>query len=218
MTTREDFVYANAGNTAVLGALEGPLGRLLDLGCGAGDNARRLAGRFSHATGVTFSAAEAEAARTHFDRVVTHDLEQPLPADLGTFDSVVASHVLEHLRRPEALLASLRDHLAPRARVVVALPNLLHYSSRLSLLRGRFQYEEHGLMDRTHLRWFTFESGRELLERAGYTVDHAWVDGTFPLWKLRAVLPTAAVRAIETTAGRSRPGLFGAQLLYLAHA
>lgn len=215
--TEASRVYRNEGNRALLEALPTRLGRLLDLGCGAGDNVRRLAGRFDAAIGVTRSPAEARIAAPHFTQVLTIDLDAPLPDDLGgPFDVVLASHVLEHLRAPELLLQRLHAHLRPGAIVAVALPNLMHYASRLRLLGGRFDYTESGLMDRTHLRWFTFESAGKLLEEAGYRVERAWVEGTFPFWKLRALLPGSTVRAVERAAGRWRPGLFGGQLLYVA--
>ena len=213
----ERFVYRNEGNAEVLAAVPEPSGPVLDVGCGGGDLAARLTERGHVVDGVTFSETEAALAREICRQVFVHDLETGLPAEAPSGYAVaICSHVLEHLARPEVLLRDLRERLLPDGSLLVALPNLFFYPSRLGLLRGRFDYEEAGLMDRTHLRWYSFASGARLLEDAGYRVERAWVDGTFPLWKLRTVLPATFVDKIGTAAGRRWPGLFGIQLLYRA--
>lgn len=209
------MLYQNAGNDAVLSALPLHIGRLLDVGCGAGDNVRRLKGRFDEAVGLTHDEQEVAVAAPHFTNVFVQDLDQPIREDVGAdFDAVIASHVLEHLRWPERTLANVRRRMRVGGVIVVALPNLFHYSSRANMLLGRFEYAESGLMDRTHLRWFTFETGRALLEDAGFEVERAWVDGTFPFWRTRSVLPRAFQRTVVDAAARMSPGLFGGQLLY----
>src|SRR5262249_51763726 len=79
--------------------------------------------------------------------------------------------VLEHLRDPWSVLSWLRTLLAPGGRAVISIPNIAHWTSRRALLRGRFDYADHGLLDRTHLRFFTRASAAELAHRAGFAVQ-----------------------------------------------
>jgi hypothetical protein len=78
--------------------------------------------------------------------------------------------VLEHVRDPGRLLEDCRAHLAPGGRLIASLPNVANIHVRLQLLGGRFEYTPRGILDATHLRFYTRDSGRELLERHGYRV------------------------------------------------
>lgn len=215
--TVADRVYDNAGNPALLALASATPGRALDCGCGAGANARLLRERGWEVTGITLSPRERDLASRHCARVVLADLEQALPDEVGSgYDLAVLSHVLEHLRRPELLLAAVARVLAPRGELLVALPNVLFYKVRQRALAGRFDYERAGILDETHLRFYTFASGAALLERSGLEVLDARADGGFPLGPIRRALPAAAARRIDAAACRWRPGLFGEQCLYRA--
>ena len=87
-----------------------------------------------------------------------------------TFDRVLFMDVLEHLRRPEQLLEQCRALLKANGRVVVSVPNVANLTVRLGLLFGRWQYAERGIMDRTHMRFYTRKTARRLLEAAGFRV------------------------------------------------
>ena len=209
--------YENAGNEPLLALLPETPGRVLDCGCGAGDNARLMAGRGWRVTGVTLSEQEQRAAGEWCDEVWIADLNEPLPDGVGDgYDLVLLSHVLEHLARPEALLAEALRVLAPGGLVAVALPNVLFYPIRLAACLGRFEYTEAGIMDSTHLRFYTHDSGARLLERCGLQVVRRDAEGGMPLSLLRRVLPAGVQAAIDRFACRTWPGLFGRQSLYLA--
>jgi len=214
----EGRVYENAGNPPLLQLLPARAGRLLDCGCGAGDNARLLTARGWRVTGITLSRAEQALASNHCERVLIADLEHGLPVEVGGgYDAVLISHMLEHLARPERLLEDARRVLARDDGVLaIALPNVLVYPNRLRLLLGDFEYTDGGLMDDTHLRFYTFASGAELLRDNGWDVVHACADGAFPLWRLRSLVPQSWVSMLDRWACRWRPGLFGFQSLYLA--
>ena len=92
------------------------------------------------------------------------------------FDLVFASSVLEHLPRPEATLQLIKLVLKPKGELVVTLPNAAHWQARLKLLRGRFEYEDYGLFDRTHLRFFTYFSGQKLIKDAGFKIKKVLID------------------------------------------
>lgn len=217
-STCVDRVYQNEGNLPLLElfANDSP-GRVLDCGCGAGDNARILGGRGWTTTGITISIEEHEQASAFCDQVLSIDLNSGLPETLEReYDIVLLSHVLEHLIHPEPLLGSIPRVLKPNGRVAVALPNVLVYSQRFQFLFGRFDYTPTGLMDNTHVRFYTFSTGASLLRANGYELLMTRADGAFPLWKTRKYLPPSVVIALNTWATTWRPGLFGAQLLYLA--
>ncbi len=210
-------LYQNSGNYPLLDMLPKGGGRILDCGCGAGDNARVLKSRGWAVTGITISPSERQQASAYCDWTCQADLEQGLPKDLaGGFDVVLMSHVLEHLVCPEKLLRDVHQVLVSGGGIAVALPNVLAYSQRLRFLLGKFEYTSGGLMDETHVHFYTFTTGAKLLEASGYKVVVACADGAFPLWKVRGILPAHWVKNVNHWACRWRPGLFGNQSLYLA--
>jgi hypothetical protein len=83
---------------------------------------------------------------------------------------VLFADVLEHRPDPQATLLVARDLLNPHGAVIVSVPNVAHWSVRVDLLRGRFQYQPVGIMDATHLRWFTATTARTLLASVGFKV------------------------------------------------
>ena len=209
-------VYQNSGNLPFLRSLQlDPPGNALDCGCGAGDNARALRAAGWRVTGITISPEEAVRALHECDSVHLADLEQGIPTDArGPFDLILFSHVLEHLRDPCPALRDAQKLLSPSGVIAVALPNVLYWRQRLEFLLGRFQYDDAGIMDRTHLRFFTFVTGKQMLESYGLHVVHATVDGGFPSRYLRRVLPAWSAR-LDRLAERLMPNLFGYESFYL---
>jgi len=210
--------YRNAGNRALLQFIDSAPGVALDIGCGGGDNAKLLHTEGWTVDGITISGAEKNSAQQYCRNVWIHDLEEGLPreAQQESYGLIVCSHVLEHLRHPERVLAGLRPILRPDGVILVALPNIMYYRTRLALSRGVFQYTDEGIMDHTHYRWFTFSSAQTLLQQAGFRVIRAEGAGGFPLPGLRRLLPWRLSHWIDRTASRISPGLFSVQLLYKA--
>ncbi len=212
-----ELIYKNDGNIPLLAMLPMTAGRILDVGCGAGDNAALLSGRGWRVTGVTIDPREREAALPFCDHIHLGDLESGLPDGItGTFDVVLMSHVLEHLAQPARLLADVRAHLTVGGVIAVALPNALNYRQRLRFLMGDFSYTDTGILDRTHLRFYTFTTAKSLLEEHGFDVVDAVPDGSFPLWKLRRLLAGDKLERINRWACGRRPDLFAAQSLIIA--
>jgi SAM-dependent methyltransferase len=211
------LTYKNEGNSKLLDLLLTQPGRILDCGCGAGDNARILSDRGWRVTGITIDPLELDAARDFCEAVYLADLEKGIPAEIeGKFDAVLASHVLEHLARPERLLQDVRQRLCPTGVLAVALPNIVHYRQRMSLLRGRFNYTDTGPLDRTHLRFYTYTTAIQLLKVNGFDPFMAIADGSLPLWKARRLVsPTIETRLNKWAAGRW-PNLLGSQVLLIA--
>jgi 2-polyprenyl-3-methyl-5-hydroxy-6-metoxy-1,4-benzoquinol methylase len=209
--------YRNDGNLPLLDLLPAEPGRVLDCGCGAGDNARILTKRGWVVTGITISLAEARTAATHCQRVVVADLEHGLPSDVTAgYDVVLMSHVLEHLVNPQPILAAAKRVLRRSGLLAVALPNVVTYSNRWRVLRGSFNYTSTGIMDQSHARFYTFQTGATLLRSHGFRVVVARADGSFPLWKTRQILPPPLATFLNRAAVHRWPGLFGFQSLYLA--
>jgi len=164
-----------ATNTShgLLLALVGGNKRVLDVGCATGYLAEALGQRGCTVSGVEYDAGAAEKARPFLDHLVVGDvITLDLDAAFGDrrYDVIVLGDVLEHLPDPEPVLARLTGLLAPRGSVVISVPNVTHGSLRLALLQGRWQYRDLGLLDRTHLRFFTRESLLTMLGSAGLAV------------------------------------------------
>lgn len=152
--------------------------RILEIGCSSGQTLAWLQTIYPHArtTGVDGHAPIRDQIAANADEAIIHDLEQPLP-ELGTFDLILALDILEHLREPAAVLRGLAQHLAPGGRLIVSVPNIAHHSILSGLLRRRFEYQEAGILDRTHLRFFTESSAIGLLNEAGLSVKAGVVNG-----------------------------------------
>ena len=154
-------------------------GRVLEVGCGGGHTLRWLKDKFPAAETVGIDGFEGIRSELQKNADVAHirDLEQPLP-DLGRFDLVLALDVLEHLREPERLLASLSECMNPDATLIVSVPNVSHLSVALPLLlRRRFEYADGGILDRTHLRFYVESTALGLLNQAGFRVDRGLLGG-----------------------------------------
>jgi 2-polyprenyl-3-methyl-5-hydroxy-6-metoxy-1,4-benzoquinol methylase len=157
----------------VLGLVE-PGSRVLEFGCATGYMTQALRERLgATVVGVELDAEAARLAEERADRVLVGDAEMlDLEAELGTdrFDAILFADVLEHLRDPAALLRRVRPFVAEGGVVVASIPNVAHASVRLALLGGSFRYREQGLLDETHLRFFTREGIQDLFESSGYLI------------------------------------------------
>ena len=164
-----DPTARNTSHTLVL-ELVGSNRRVLDVGCATGFLGEALAAQGCSVTGVEIDPEAAEKARAHLDEVVEADLNVTALADLFTdreFDVIIFADVLEHLTDPDTVLRSAVQLLAAGGAVVISIPNVTHGSLRLALLQGRWDYRETGLLDRTHIRFFTREAVVRMVAGAG---------------------------------------------------
>ena len=170
--------------------------RVLEVGCGAGATLRWLrdSGRAAHTTGIELSAEAAAVARTRVDTLLEGPLERWMPElPQEGFDLVLALDVLEHLVDPWDAARRLQGLLKPGGVLIASLPNVRNHRVVLPLLlRGRWEYRDAGIMDRTHLRFFSRHGARELLEQAGLVVDGELATGVRrgdrDYWRDRATL------------------------------
>ncbi|NWG73393.1 MAG: glycosyltransferase, partial [Rubrivivax sp.] len=124
--------------------------------------------------GVTLSAAERDEALAGYDRLEVLDLEDPAWAERFAdrqYDVVVCADVLEHLREPERVLRACRRLLRPDGWLLASVPNVAYAGLLVSLMHGDFDYGREGLLDRTHLRFFTRRSFSRLLQAEGWRVE-----------------------------------------------
>ena len=146
--------------------------RVLDIGCGTGsitETIRRE--RNVEIVGLEPNPERAEAARRRGLDVITGSYSQNIPNLHGKFDCILFLDVLEHLADPSAMLTDVAGALNDNGSVIASIPNIAHWTVRFSLMAGRFDYMPTGIMDATHLRWFTRKSVTRLFEASGYHVE-----------------------------------------------
>lgn len=167
--------FANARHDMVACLPTGPCSAILEVGCGAGGTARavRAAGKAGRYVGIELCPAAAAEAREAVDRLLIGDVETLDVEQAGNgFDALILSEVLEHLVDPWRTVRRLAALLRPGGLVLASSPNIAHWSIVASMLKGRFDYAASGVMDSTHLRWFTPASYRRLFEQGGFSVTH----------------------------------------------
>ena len=150
---------------------EGRGRRALDVGAADGFLAELLTRQGWQVTALERDPAQAAKARGRCHEVIVADLEQAAPRLQGRFDAIVYGDVLEHLNDPLPVLVALDRALAADGRVIVSVPNVAHLWVRFSLALGRWDYADRGILDRTHLRFFTKRSFAALLRDAGLSVE-----------------------------------------------
>jgi 2-polyprenyl-3-methyl-5-hydroxy-6-metoxy-1,4-benzoquinol methylase len=209
-----DYVSLNddpySGHQLLLARIRGAR-TVLDVGCSAGTLSEVLARDGATVDGIESDPVAGEQARDHCRVLLVGDVETvdlgPLP---GGYDAVLMADVLEHLRDPVGVMARLRPLLAPGGRLLLSTPNIANWSMRLLHLLGRWDYRERGIMDRTHVRFFTRRTLVRAVEAASYRVEE--VDVTCPLPVLRRQPFNAAAHA----AARAWKNLLAYQFIVVA--
>ena len=168
--------YHDHVRSDVFGIVPTPAGRVLDLGGGIGATGAAL----KAARGATFVVVAdlvADGAVDGVDVAISGNLEDPaflrtLLEDNGPFDTILCLDVLEHLRDPWAVVRELHKGLAKDGVIVASIPNVNHHSLVFPLMfRGRYELQDAGLLDRTHIRWFTRESAIAMMTDSGLTLE-----------------------------------------------
>lgn len=153
-----------------------PATRVLEFGCATGYMSEVLKERLGcTVVGIEIDPGAAAMAEEHTDRVIVGDAEKiDYAAELAgeEFDVVLFADVLEHLKEPADVLRRVRPFISENGVVIASIPNIAHASVRLALLGGEFRYREWGLLDDTHLRFFTRASIQDLFEESGYAITH----------------------------------------------
>lgn len=146
--------------------------RVLEIGCGYGSISRVLKEQDCAVTAVEVIPVMAQAASAYCERIIVADVEKDGVLDsLETrFDAIVMADVLEHLRNPVKLLQDIAQLVSPTGALVISFPNVAYFGLLCEVLLGDFRYRESGILDATHLRFFTWHSFERMLNSAGFEV------------------------------------------------
>lgn len=146
---------------------------ILEVGCDCGVNLMQIGNFFPNAKlfGVEINSNAAEIASC-FGEIYCGNIENyDLPFSQQSFDYILFGNVLEHLREPEKVIKYCRALLRPQGKVIASIPNLMHYSVLKALIQGNFAYQDTGLLDRTHIHFFTYNEIIRMFAKAGYEVE-----------------------------------------------
>lgn len=167
--------YSSSFNSSVFSEIS-PQSFCLDVGCSSGNlGAALISHKGCRVQGIDINPdALAQATQKGYEKVYALDLIRD-PGGLGivpdlTFDCIICADVLEHLVSPEFILPILANKLRPGGSMIVSLPNVAFGLNRLHLLLGNWNYREYGVMDKTHLRFYTIQSGVRLVKESGLEV------------------------------------------------
>lgn len=159
-----------------------PSQTVLDVGCGGGNLAKKLAKKKCLVIGLDIDPKVTKTAAEHYREIVIGDVEDQLTLrklNKKKFDVIIFSDILEHLKDPENVLKNLVKFLATPGKVIISVPNIAFLTNRLLALLGRFDYTDWGTMDRTHLRFFTKKSISSLIKNTGLEIEKFDYVGNF---------------------------------------
>lgn len=165
--------YFNNPRPEMLAFLPVNAKKVLDIGCGNGTFAKAIKERNNaEVWGIELMEAEAETAKSILHRIFIGPCEDYI-IDLpnGYFDAIYFNDVLEHLVDPYVVLKNIKKKLAPKGVIISSIPNIRYHSALYSLvIKKDFKYEEYGIMDKTHMRFFTNKSIRKMYTDLGYNI------------------------------------------------
>jgi 2-polyprenyl-3-methyl-5-hydroxy-6-metoxy-1,4-benzoquinol methylase len=173
---KTDYVskYDDNPRTELIDLITEPPHRVLEIGCGAGATGLALKQKFQDIeyVGVEPDEGAAKIAQTRLDRVICSDIEKVQMDTFGLtkeyFDLIICADVLEHLYDPWKILFALRNNLVPDGRILASIPNIQHISIINNLLNGHWTYSKYGLLDATHIRFFTLSEITKMFSDTGY--------------------------------------------------
>ena len=190
MSSDKKFKYAydidlNDDSTASkLLKLVGTNKQVLELGCGPGHMSKVMKEQLAcSVTGIEIDAEAAKEAQKFCDEVKVCDLDREDLTRLFPsrhFDVVLMADVLEHLKEPQRTLEQAARLIAPKGFLVISIPNVAHEGIIATVMQGQFPYSDLGLLDKTHLRFFTGQSFRQLLSRCGLCIEK-WMTQEVPV-------------------------------------
>jgi glycosyltransferase involved in cell wall biosynthesis len=191
---------------------------LLDLGCSSGLLSERIRALGYTVTGI--DVLELEGVRQRVDHFIAANLDEGLPAETaeyGPYDAVVCGDILEHVRDPEAILRAIRSLLTAEGVLITSVPNFGHWYPRGRTALGRFDYDQRGLLDNGHVRFFMRRGLRRRLRDAGFSVVRQEATG-LPLDVLaqHGGVARRVVRVIDRALISLWPTMFTYQFVWLS--
>ncbi len=197
---------------------------VLDIGCGEGFFAQVLVAENNRVTGIDI--LENPKCTESLTEYLCSDLHNGLTKcaqalEGRRFDRILLQDILEHVKNPTQILSDCHELLKPHGQVLVSVPNVANISVRLSLLCGKFDYGERGILDRTHVRFFTRKTARDMLAEAGYEIVATKMT-IIPIELVLGVSPGSllmrAANRLLVLLTNAFPGLFGYQILFVARS
>ena len=191
--------------------------RVLDVGCGTGSVSEIIVSvTAAELIGIEPDSERAKAAVKRGLNVVNGFLTEDFMASHGPFDVIIFADVLEHLPDPAAIVTIAMNGLVPGGSVVASVPNIAHWFVRVDLLMGRFDYRDCGIMDSTHLRWFTRKTIAQFFERLGFEITSLGVTVNIDMQDYHRRIPWRWVsqtqrRQLGGALVKKFPCLFGVQ-------
>jgi cyclopropane fatty-acyl-phospholipid synthase-like methyltransferase len=174
MYEEKNLNYFSNPREDIITLLPSKVEQVLEVGCGSGETLSIIKSKFPDATtvGIELSENAAKLALSKVDLLKNLDIEKDESrSTLGQFDLILLLDVLEHLRDPWTTLKSLvRDNLTRGGTVITSIPNARNHGLVVQLLRGDFKYTESGVLDKTHLRFFTKKSMNRMIEDSGLNI------------------------------------------------
>lgn len=153
--------------------------RVLEIGCATGYISKKLKENGCHVIGVEIDEEAARLAEKVCDKIIKGDIEEI--SVKGKFDVIICSDVLEHLKDPLKTLKKLRGNMKDDGKIIVSVPNIANWRIRLNLVFGKFNYTRDGILDESHLRFFTYKTIKEVLKKANLKIIREDITPSFPL-------------------------------------
>jgi 2-polyprenyl-3-methyl-5-hydroxy-6-metoxy-1,4-benzoquinol methylase len=184
--------------------------KVLDVGCGYGGAGKLIKAKYkAEVHGIDISPIAVEKARIHYDSAISANIElYELLFEAKHFDFIICSDVLEHLSDPWNVLRKLKNYLKDDGQFAASIPNFRNADVLVQLIDGSFDYQQYGVLDDTHLRFFTYHSSIRLFERSGFKVTKiirkivtSDSDQIIDVWKHSRMSHTAAM-LIKKIAGK----------------
>jgi methionine biosynthesis protein MetW len=166
---------------------EGKGKSLLDVGCAQGHLLSAAMDNGWVTTGIEYNEDDAKIAQNCGLNVLKGSAEEELSKITGRFDVIVIADVLEHLVDPDVVLRLISERISQHGKVIISLPNVAHLSVRFALIFGRFNYSDRGILDRTHLHFYTRKSIAELCKRNGLTIN-SWTVTPAPVEEVLPIM------------------------------
>ncbi len=175
MSTKYRFNPSPWGTHQIILSLLEKNQRVLDLGCASGYLGQHDGGKnIFYGLEANSGTAEQALKTGYYQKVVNKDLATITKKDFTdqVFDIIIAADILEHLENPQKVLAFLtKNLLKKRGKIIISLPNIAHLTIRLKLLTGKFSPQETGILDKTHLHFYTLKIAQQLIENSGLKIE-----------------------------------------------
>lgn len=213
-------IYPGRGNPDLLRYVQPKHKQILDVGCGDGSNASLIIKNFPKVVvdGITISSAEIDACKNILRKCYLFDVTKGNSGQklADKYDLIIFCHVLEHVPYPVDVLNGFYKVLKPSGEILIIVPNLMHLVNRFKMARGKFQYTKDGILDFTHLRFFTYQTVTPLLvDQDKYQLKSIDAIGHFTLGLFRKIIPAKSALWVDRLAVKAFPSFFGESFVLL---